>query len=150
MIQECCTSQSNKRWWRLNRQLLQTKTTTNISSISVLKHNAAKLSNTLDEANFFDSFSAAKASLADEAVDWPFLGTADYEFDRFNFVCSKYARGLLRTLGASKTTEHDEISAAILNQNGNDVADLFFSPDLQKTASWNGLTTCIEISLDLP
>ena len=68
----------SKRWWKLNRQLLERKH--KISSIPPLKDGETWIKDPDAKANLFAKIFDKKAELPPEEIDCPYFGMPDMEF----------------------------------------------------------------------
>ena len=106
----------SKRWWKLNRELLQKKA--KISSMPPLRDGTNWLDDAKMKADHLAATMAKKATLPPEAVDCPFFGYSDNDFDEFNALRSRYTKTLFNKLDETKATGPDKIPAAILKKIG--------------------------------
>ena len=74
-------STSDKKWWRLNRELLNRKA--NVATIPTLREDTKWLSDPKSKADAFARVFASKSQLPAEAIDCPFFGVLDVGFKRF-------------------------------------------------------------------
>ena len=107
-------SKGSKKWWSLNRQLLEKKA--KISSIPPLKDGEKWLHDAKEKANLFAKTFSEKSSLPDEVIDTPFFGKAENELDEFICLRSRHTLKLLKSLDESKATGPDRIPAKILKK----------------------------------
>ena len=105
---------SSKQWWRINRELLQRRA--KLSSIPTLREGDQWLTDAKAKADAFARTFAAKATLPPEAVDTPYFGEPDVEYDGFVTFRSRNCRRFFKTLDEAKATGHDKISALILKR----------------------------------
>ena len=64
-------SKSDKKWWRLNRELLNRKA--NVASIPTLREDTEWLSDPKSKADVFARVFASKSQLPAETIDCPFF-----------------------------------------------------------------------------
>ena len=107
-------SRSVKRWWKLNRELLQKRA--KVTSISPLRDEAVWITDSKQKANLFAKTFASKAKLPDEEIDCPFFGNCETELDGFLCIRTRNTLKILRKLNESTATGNDKIPAKILKR----------------------------------
>ena len=95
----------SKQWWRINDELLHRKGS--MTSIPPLREDGHWISDAKENADAFARTFAGKSYLPDEAVDTPYLGKAEMEFDDVIIFRSRATRRLLKKLDEKKATGGD-------------------------------------------
>ena len=104
----------SKEWWRLKRELLNK--CSKLSGIPPLKSGSEWITDSKGKANLLAETMAAKNELPPEAVDCPFFGHADYEFDEFIALRTRKTCSLMQKLDENKATGPDRIPAKIIKR----------------------------------
>ena len=78
-VKMAALSRSDKRWWKLNRDLLHKQT--KVTSISPLRDEAIWITDSKQKANLFAKTFASKAKLPDEEIDCPFSANCETKLD---------------------------------------------------------------------
>ena len=104
----------SKQWWKLNRELLEKRS--KLSNIPPLKDGSIWINDSAGKANLLAKTFCEKSELPAEAVDCPFFGFPDAEFDDFIALRTRSMLKLLKEIIATKATGPDRIPAIILKR----------------------------------
>ena len=122
-VKMAALSRSDKRWWKLNRELLHKRA--KVTSISPLRDEAVWVTDSKQKANLFAKTFALKAKLPEEEIDCPFFGHCETELDGFLCIRTRTTLKILRKLDESTATGNDRIPAKILKGIASEIAAPF-------------------------
>ena len=103
----------------MNQEPLQKKT--KCSSIPPLRDGGTWINIAKDKTDLFARSFDAESRLPEEAIDCPFFGTPDFEFEEFVALRTRYTAKILKTLDASKARGPDHIPVSILKVIAGDI-----------------------------